>query len=549
VSVELTTSTELLGLLDRLHRLAEPAGRPELVDRLARVRARLTSRPIRVGVLGGSGRGVSSLVEALAAMAPGRLPGVTFAEVAGPVAGWALDAVLVVGAADQPYGAAEVSRFDQVRAAGLPVAGVLTKIDAYPEWARTQKVNREVLTAAGLDSPAIPLLPVSATLAQAGRQRADEALRVASGLPQLLDFLAERMPVRIDAGLRDAVLDQAYAVADELGTGWTRELGTLGADVGDRAGRLRRAVAELERCQQLSASWQLALADGMTELMAQVEHDLRDRLRAVVRVAEEDLGRADPLPRWSVFDTWLRGALNEAVRTNWQLARERSRELAEQVATRLDGQPRSAVRAVPVPEPRLAVPEQALRQVNPIPPPGSGASGLSRLVNSVRGSYGGVLMVGVVTSLAGMVLINPWSIGAGVLLGLFTFLEERKAGRERRVAEAKTAVAKLMDEAIFQVGDVSRGQLRQAHRDLRDHFTRINDGRLRAASDAVQAAANPEPGRDDARAGELRAQLAELAALLPRAARPAPAVNGTRPNPVPPQRVQPPSARRAEATV
>jgi hypothetical protein len=106
-----------------------------------------------------------------------------------------------------------------------------------------------------------------------------------------------------------------------------------------------------------------------------------------------------------------------------------------------------------------------------------------------------------------------------------------------------------MDEAIFQVGDASRGQLRQAHRDLRDHFTRINDGRLRAASDAVQAAANPEPGRDDARAGELRAQLAELAALLPRAARPAPAVNGTRPNPVPPQRVQPPSARRAEATV
>jgi uncharacterized membrane protein YccC len=82
------------------------------------------------------------------------------------------------------------------------------------------------------------------------------------------------------------------------------------------------------------------------------------------------------------------------------------------------------------------------------------------------------------------------------------------------------------------------------HRDLRDHFTRINDGRLRAASDALQAARNPEPGRDRARAGELRAQLAELDALLPRSARPAPAVNGSRPNPAPPQRVQPPLARR-----
>jgi len=43
-------------------------------------------------------------------------------------------------------------------------------------------------------------------------------------------------------------------------------------------------------------------------------------------------------------------------------------------------------------------------------------------VNSLRGSYGGVLMVGVLTSLAGLQLISVWSVGAGLLLGAFTFI-------------------------------------------------------------------------------------------------------------------------------
>jgi hypothetical protein len=153
-------------------------------------------------------------------------------------------------------------------------------------------------------------------------------------------------------------------------------------------------------------------------------------------------------------------------------------------------------------------------------PPNSGGW-FARVVNSLRGSYGGFLMVGVLTSLAGLALISIWSVAAGVLLGLFTFWEDRKNGHERGKAEAKMAVSKLMDNVNFRVGDELRAQLRAVHRALRDHFTEINDQRLRTAADAVRAAAAPNGGQHDARLSQLQNYLAELRQLRIRATLPA----------------------------
>jgi hypothetical protein len=161
--------------------------------------------------------------------------------------------------------------------------------------------------------------------------------------------------------------------------------------------------------------------------------------------------------------------------------------------------------------------------VKPMECPDSGGM-FARVVNSVRGSYGGILMVGVLTSLAGLSLISVWSVTAGVLLGLFTFWEDRKNGKERGKAEAKMAVSKLMDSVNFRVGDELRAQLRAVHRTLRDHFTEINDQRLRAASDAVRAAvdaAQLNGGQRDTRLSQLQNYLAELRQLRIRATVPA----------------------------
>jgi hypothetical protein len=80
------------------------------------------------------------------------------------------------------------------------------------------------------------------------------------------------------------------------------------------------------------------------------------------------------------------------------------------------------------------------------------------------------------------------------------------------------AVSKLMDNVNFRVGDELRAQLRAVHRELRDHFTEINDQRLRTAAEAVRAAAAvPNGGQRDARLSQLHNYLAELRQLRVRA--------------------------------
>jgi hypothetical protein len=531
-SAEPMTSAELVSLLDQADRLAGAAGRPELIERLVRARARVAARQMHAVVVGAPGQGVTSLVDVLDRTVPDRLPGASFADVPGSRSGGnqprlpesgSADVVLFVSEAGHEYGPAELDALAGIRAQGTALVGVLTKIDRYPRWNDVQRANRWRLQAAGLDSPTIPLLPVSSALCEDGRQRGDESLSVASGVPQLLEFLRDRIGTRVDPALRDSVLGEVGAVTDALGKLWNGELDALRGSGDSPQDRQQRAIARLDRCQQLSVNWQLALGDGATELMSQVDFDLRERLREVMEGAEADITKANPTRDWDLFDEAVRGKVDDSVHANFQLATDRSRRLAERVAAKLAGNPDGSPTGVALPDIGLEDPDDALRRVKPMEPPDSGGA-FARVVNSVRGSYGGILMVGVLTSLAGLSLISVWSVAAGVLLGLFTFWEDHKNGKERGKAEAKMAVSKLMDSVNFRVGDELRAQLRAVHRTLRDHFTEINDQRLRAASDAVRAAveaAQLNGGQRDARLSQLQNYLAELRQLRIRATVPA----------------------------
>jgi hypothetical protein len=529
-SAGLMTSAELVSLLDQANRLAGAAARPDPIERLARVAAQIAARQMRVVVVGATGEGATSLVHVLQQASADRLPGATFADAPGrpdsnqPVVPEpeSADVVLFVSDAGHEYGPGELDALARIRAQGTVVAGVLTKIDAYPRWAEVQRANRSRLQAANLDSPTIPLLPVSAALCDNGRQRGDDSLSVASGVPQLLEFLRDRIDTTVDPTLRDWVLGEVRSVTDQLSTIWNRELDTLPGAGDFPQQRQQRAVAELERRQHLSAQWQLALNDGVTELMAQVDFDLRERLREVMELAEEHITTANPMRDWQQFDKSVRSKVEESVQANFELAAKRSQVLAAQVAAKLAGNPDSSYTGVALPQVRVTTPDEALRRIKPMEPPNSGGW-FARAVNSLRGSYGGILMVGVLTSLAGLALISVWSVAAGVLLGLFTFWEDRKNGQERGKAEAKMAVSKLMDNVNFRVGDELRTQLRAVHRALRDHFTEINDQRLRTAADAVRAAADTASangGQRDARLSQLHNHLAELRQLRIRASMP-----------------------------
>jgi len=525
----LMTSAELVSLLDQANRLAGAAARPDPIERLARVAAQIAARQMRVVVVGAPGEGATSLVHVLQQASADRLPGAIFSEAPGRRGSNHLvvpdpesaDVVLFVSDAGHEYDRSELDALGRIRAQGTAVAGVLTKIDAYPQWAQVQRANRSRLQAANLDSPTIPLLPVSAALCDSGRQRGEDSLSVASGVPQLLEFLRDRIGTPVDPALRDWALGEVRSVTDQLSTIWNRELDTLQGTGESPQQRQQRALAELERRQHLSAQWQLALGDGVTELMAQVDFDLRERLREVMEVAEEYITTANPMRDWQQFDKSVRSKVEESVQASFQLVAKRSQVLGAQVAAKLAGNPDSSYTGIALPHVQVTTPDEALGRIKPMEPPNSGGW-FARAVNSLRGSYGGILMVGVLTSLAGLALISVWSVAAGVLLGLFTFWEDRKNGQERGKAEAKMAVSKLMDNVNFRVGDELRTQLRAVHRALRDHFTQINDQRLRTAADAVRAATDTASvnGQRDARLSQLQNHLTELRQLRIRATAP-----------------------------
>ncbi|MGW4331677.1 Isoniazid-inducible protein iniA [Rhodococcus koreensis] len=552
------TSASMTALLSQLAALTRTAGRGDLLIRLSHTESRLADPRTRVVVLGLTDKGVSSVAGALVdadVSATARSRNEPVVVEYGPVAsdpdstvtlphdllaeGLVLvdapgfsghaparaadtlalvptaDAVLFVSDASQEYTEPEIALLTQVHKLCPMVICVVNKIDFYPRWADIQKANRTHLLNADL---ALPLLPVSALMHADALEAGDDALDVESGIPQLVDYLRSQVIAKADVVLRNSVIADVRTVTDHLSLSLSSELDALqdpqrGAALVEQMTRARAAADQL---RQRSANWQYTLADGAIELMTDIEHDLRHRLRTVIRAAEEDIGKSDPAPRWEEFGSWLDGEIATCVRENFVMAHTRSQALALSVAGRFaeDGR-------VPVPTLRIDNVDHVLEPVNTLESLESAQGFTQRVLSSMRGSYGGVLMVGLVTSLAGLALVNPFSIGAGVLLGANTYREDRKARTARRQAEAKVAVSRLMDDVIFQVGKESKQRLREVQRVLRDHFTDLANEMLRSVDDSLRAATDASKMHDDHRAmrsPQIRTELDTLRQIRVQAA-------------------------------
>lgn len=427
----------------------------------------------------------------------------------------AADAVLYVADAGGRLGEEQIAYLRRVHQICPTVICVLNKIDRYSYWAQTQEQNRELLDAAGL---AFAVAPVSAQLHHEAERSGDRQRAVESGIPQLIEHLREYVVANADAVATASAVRDIRLVSDHLGMGLRSEVETL-RDPQRRAEitqQLTAARDEADRLRQRSANWQIVLADGSTELMADIEHDLRHRLRSLVRDAETRIAHSDPGRGWTAFGADLDGRIGDVIEENFELAEYRAQELAEQVAAKFPADHR-----IPnLPDMRVS-PAEVMEQVARLEPLESGRDGLVQQVLSVlRGSYGGLLMVGVATSLLGMSLVNWYSGTAGVLLGIHALWEDRRTRTQRRQAEAKVAVSRLMDDVIFQVGKESRNRLRGVQRALRDHFTEIATDTMRRAEDALRIA--EEEGdrygeKGQARLTHLDAELLKLRDLRQRA--------------------------------
>jgi len=275
---------------------------------------------------------------------------------------------------------------------------------------------------------------------------------------------------------------------------------------------LEAARSAVEDLRRRSARWQQVLNDGVTDLMADIDYDLRDRSRVVTREAEETIEAGDPGALWPEITDWLEQRIAVAVADSFVWAEQRSQWLADQVVDQFarDG-------GVALPELSIGNPAEALGAVVELSDLDSGRLRVrERLLVGIRGSYSGVLMTGLVTSLAGLALINPISVAAGALLGRKAYRDDKEQRLQRRRNEAKALVRRHLDEVVFQVGKQLKDRLRIVQRTLRDLVTDAVDEMSLSLADALRSAqrsTREASAEREARIRALRLQLTRIEQL------------------------------------
>jgi len=395
-------------------------------------------------------------------------------------------AALFVTDAAQELTAPEVEFLRRILERCPRVFCVVTKTDLYAEWRRIVEINEGHLAAAGID---VPILAVSSFLRMRAQARDSTALNDESGFPKLVELLRR--------DVLGAARDRALAAA-------RAELAFVTGQLRERVDAEQAAAAEPEAAPQLAqryaektrrsawlsgGTWQTVLGDGIQDLAADVDHDLRERLRLMVRRGEDLLDDTDPRDTWRDFQAWAAREATAAAVDNLMLLVSRTEQLARDVAERFEIEYDSL-------DVDLPSPELALRKVNEMDVSfhKSGMQQLLGVFTAARVTYGGFYMIGAVGSfLGGMALAAaPLGLLAGMTLGRRLLKAERGRQTEQRRYQAKAELRRYVDDVTFQVGRDSREAVRRTQRFLRDEFA------ARAQAIERSAAATAAAVRDTA---------------------------------------------------
>ena len=422
-------------------------------------------------------------------------------------------AVLLVSDASQEYTEPEIQFLRHAMRISPNVAAVLSKTDLYPEWRQIQRVDEKHLGELGVDIEDVPVFAVSSDLRLLAAEQGDRELNDESGFPELVAHLRRDVLGKAEDLNRRAAVHDLMTVADQLSLAVKTELNALQhpEDTPGMIARLEDAKAKADDFRSRTSRWQVTLSDGIADLISDTEHDLRDRLRKVQREGEAAIDEGDPGPIWDQIAEWVDQRVNAAVSETFVWTNERSQWLAEQVADEF----RMGEESIPLID--VAGTDGLLDPVEELQHLDDGKMGAAeKIYIGVRGSYGGVLMVGLATSIVGLSLINPLSLLAGVLVGRRAFREDMSARLLRRQNEAKNLLRRHIEDTVFQVGKQLKDRLRIVQRTARDHFGSIADELHRSLSDSVlvakQAAASYTADRDK-RIAQLQAQLRDIETL------------------------------------
>jgi hypothetical protein len=129
-------------------------------------------------------------------------------------------------------------------------------------------------------------------------------------------------------------------------------------------------------------------------------------------------------------------------------------------------------------------------------------------------------MFGLATSLAGLPLINPISLGAGAVFGGKSIFDDGKSARRRRQAVAKAAVQRHIDDVFLRLGKDVRDAIRHAQRSLRDQLATLTEelqGAIVEFARTAKQAADSDAAVREHRAQRIQRELMRLGNLYEQA--------------------------------
>ena len=419
------------------------------------------------------------------------------------------DAVILTTDASGELSRSEMDFIAQALESSPETFVVETKVDLYPEWRRIMALDADRLRSAGVT---VEPIPVSAELALRGVATGDDDLAVESGLSRLLDVIEERVisPAKGLSGRR-ALRDAAAAVA-ELGAALRVELQGL-SDPEAAARSLAELEAAAERVSRLRAArsrWSSVLQEGCADVRSEADYRVRGSFRSLLDTATAELDTLDPASGWDEFAAALHDKVMHEARAVFTLIDTAADDIRQRIVTLLEDDPDLAPPSLPEVGPDDLVPLWGARapQLD-----FERAGVVSSSMEVLRGSYGGVLMLGMIARLAIIPLAGPASLGVGALFGAKQYrdLKQRRVQQHRQ--EARSAVRSFLDTVQFELGNLVRRRTQELQRELRAYFSAEIEAlgtRYAAAAQTLEASLRQEETARAARLVEVERALAAL---------------------------------------
>ncbi|MEU7904706.1 dynamin family protein [Actinoplanes sp. NPDC049118] len=383
------------------------------------------------------------------------------------------------------------------------VCCVVTKTDLHGEWRRIVELNAGHLAKQGLD---VPIIAVSSFLRLRAQARDSSELNTESGFPRLVELLRRDVLGTARAGMQAAARAELAFVVEQLRERVAAE--QAAAESPAAAAAITHRYAERQRRTRALGSWQTVLGDGIQDLTADVDHDLRERLRGLLRSGEELLDESDPRDTWRDFQAWAAREATAAAVDNLMLLVTRTEQLARDVAERFDLEYDSL-------DVDLPSPEQGLGKVGELDV-NFHKSGMQQFLGAftaARVTYGGFYMLGALGALFNVAVAAPIGLLAGMTLGRRLIKQERERQMQQRRHQAKAELRRYVDDVTFHVGRDSREAVRRTQRFLRDEFAAraaaVDRSAAAAAAAVRETAALPEAARQE-RARQLASLRGEL---------------------------------------